>query len=147
MRLRRGTSALSHLVPVFAYTNPMLAELLLKWPLIRQLKSGADGTGVDDVDWAVVVDVLDVVMAGENRQRMVVTGCVERPRERLGEPVLMNHHNVGALRDRVEPSDQMPVRVRDRLLGVGQLPEREDAVGIVGVCALVLQGVIESGYP
>jgi formate dehydrogenase major subunit len=25
----------------------MLAELLLKWPLIRQLKSGADGTGVE----------------------------------------------------------------------------------------------------
>src|SRR5882724_9580391 len=25
----------------------MLAELLLKWPLIRQLKTGADGTGVE----------------------------------------------------------------------------------------------------
>src|SRR3982751_1122148 len=25
----------------------MLAELLLKWPLIRQLKNGADGTGVE----------------------------------------------------------------------------------------------------
>jgi len=25
----------------------MLAELLLKWPLIRQLKSGSDGTGVE----------------------------------------------------------------------------------------------------
>jgi formate dehydrogenase major subunit len=25
----------------------MLAELLLKWPLIRQLRSGADGTGVE----------------------------------------------------------------------------------------------------
>ena len=27
----------------------MLAELLLKWPLIRQLKSGSDGTGVDSM--------------------------------------------------------------------------------------------------
>lgn len=27
----------------------VLAELLLKWPLIRQLKSGGDGTGVDAV--------------------------------------------------------------------------------------------------
>ena len=27
----------------------MLAELLLKWPLIRQLKSGADGTGVESM--------------------------------------------------------------------------------------------------
>src|SRR4051794_13905895 len=25
----------------------MLAELLLKWPLIRQLRSGGDGTGVE----------------------------------------------------------------------------------------------------
>jgi formate dehydrogenase major subunit len=27
----------------------MLAELLLKWPLIRQLKTGADGTGVESM--------------------------------------------------------------------------------------------------
>src|SRR5438093_11288376 len=27
----------------------MLAELLLKWPLIRQLRSGADGTGVESM--------------------------------------------------------------------------------------------------
>ena len=27
----------------------MLAELLLRWPLIRQLKSGSDGTGVDSM--------------------------------------------------------------------------------------------------
>ena len=27
----------------------MLAELLLKWPLIRQLKNGSDGTGVDSM--------------------------------------------------------------------------------------------------
>jgi formate dehydrogenase major subunit len=32
---------------VLAYTPRMLAELLLKWPLIRQLKTGADGTGVE----------------------------------------------------------------------------------------------------
>src|SRR5215212_3112431 len=32
---------------LFAYTSPMLAELLLKWPLIRQLKTGSDGTGVE----------------------------------------------------------------------------------------------------
>src|SRR6266852_3855603 len=25
----------------------MLAELLLKWPLIRQLRSGSDGTGIE----------------------------------------------------------------------------------------------------
>src|SRR5438045_1446036 len=32
---------------VFAYTCLVLAELLLKWPLIRQLKEHADGTGVE----------------------------------------------------------------------------------------------------
>ena len=31
------------------YTFPVLAELLLKWPLIRQLKTGADGTGVESM--------------------------------------------------------------------------------------------------
>ena len=30
----------------------MLAELLLKWPLIRQLKTGADGTGVESMSEA-----------------------------------------------------------------------------------------------
>ena len=29
------------------YSRGVLAELLLKWPLIRQLKSGGDGTGVE----------------------------------------------------------------------------------------------------
>lgn len=32
---------------LFAYTLGVLAELLLKWPLIRQLKTGADGTGAE----------------------------------------------------------------------------------------------------
>ena len=29
------------------YSRGVLAELLLKWPLIRQLKSGGDGTGIE----------------------------------------------------------------------------------------------------
>src|SRR5205814_288833 len=31
----------------FAYTLAMFAELLLKWPLIRQLRDRSDGTGAD----------------------------------------------------------------------------------------------------
>src|SRR5438874_8446138 len=34
---------------LFAYTLPMLAELLLKWPLIRQLRGGRDGTGEEAI--------------------------------------------------------------------------------------------------
>src|SRR5260370_9467029 len=32
---------------LFAYTSPVLAALRLKWPLMRQLKTGAGGTGVE----------------------------------------------------------------------------------------------------
>src|SRR4051795_3979496 len=37
----------SALGPASAYTTAMLAELLLKWPLVRQILEGGDGTGAE----------------------------------------------------------------------------------------------------
>ena len=57
--------------------------------------AGADGTGVDDVDGPVMVDVLDVVVTGQNRQRMAVSGGVQGAAEIVREAVLMDEDDVG----------------------------------------------------
>ena len=36
-----------HAADSMSYTRPVLAELLLKWPLVRQILHGTDGTGAD----------------------------------------------------------------------------------------------------
>ena len=88
----------------------------------------ADAARVDHHDVAVAVDVLLVVVTGEDHERLVIGPRGEGPRQVLGEPVVVDEHDVGALGQAVEPGDEAAAAAARRLVAVGQLGEAEDAL-------------------
>ena len=106
----------------------------------------ADGPGVDDRDRPVRRDVLAVVVAGEDRQRPRDAAVHQRAcASHCASPFWWTSTTSGR---RGRPSYQRS-RSRwaplDRLLGVGQLGEREDPPRVGRVRAAPLERVVEAG--
>jgi hypothetical protein len=56
--------------------------------------AGANGTRVDDEYLAIAVDVLLVIVPGEDQQRSTIPSVLQRPPKRLGQAILVYEHHL-----------------------------------------------------
>ena len=96
---------------------------------------------------AVEIDVLQMVVPGEDHEAVAVAVLLQRARQGLRQPVLVHHHHVGRLRQRVEPGEQLLLGGGEQGLAVATLGEREDAARASGIAVPRLEGVGIARHP
>jgi hypothetical protein len=107
--------------------------------------TGADRAGVDNQDLAVAIDVLLVVVSRQYQQRLLVAAGLQRLREPLGQPVLMDQHDVGWARQLLEPSEQPILYAGVVAVAIRMLAKREDPPGVAWVATAPLERIGVTG--